>query len=240
MSDTAGGTGGASPGTAEPAGTAPAAAPPDRRPGLRERKKQRTRDALLRAALELFTTQGYERTTVDEIAEAVDVSQRTFFRYFAGKEDAALFLPRLSESHFIDAVRQRPPHEAPLEALRRAVLESWDTIGEAIEAVVPIELHMRTYQLIESTPALLAAHLRRSEEIEEEIARLIAEREGLDVDADPRPRVAVAVFGGVMRVAGRRWGAGGDTSVAAIRELTAGYLDHLGPALARKWDTRAD
>lgn len=72
-----------------------------------------------------------------------------------------------------------------MEALRRAVLESWDTIGEAIEAVVPIELHMRTYQLIESTPALLAAHLRRSEEIEEEIARLIAEREGLDVDADP-------------------------------------------------------
>lgn len=178
------------------------------RPGLRERKKQRTRDALLRAALELFTTQGYERTTVDEITEAVDVSQRTFFRYFAGKEDAALFLQRLTETRFIDAVRERPPDEAPLEALRRAVLESWDTIGEAIEEVVPIELHMRTYQLIESTPALLAAHLRRSEEIEEEIARLIAEREGLDVDTDPRPRIAVAVFGGVMRVTSTAVGRG--------------------------------
>ncbi|MFE9805941.1 TetR family transcriptional regulator [Streptomyces sp. NPDC005548] len=234
MTDTAGRAG---PTAAAPATTAATAAP---RPGLRERKKQRTRDALLRAALELFITQGYEQTTVDEIAEAVDVSQRTFFRYFAGKEDAALFLQRLSESHFIDAVRERPPHEAPLEALRRAVLESWDTIGEAIEAVVPIELHMRTYQLIESTPALLAAHLRRSEEVEEEIARLIAEREGLDVDADPRPRIAVAVFGGVMRVTGRRWGAGEDTSVAAIRELTVSYLDHVGPSLAEKWDTRPD
>ncbi|MGW6260782.1 TetR/AcrR family transcriptional regulator [Streptomyces sp. NPDC055085] len=234
MTDTGGSAG---PAAAAAAAAATTAAP---RPGLRERKKQRTRDALLRAALELFVAQGYEHTTVDEIAEAVEVSQRTFFRYFAGKEDAALFLQRLSESHFIDAVRERPPHEAPLEALRRAVLESWDTIGEAIEAVVPIELHMRTYQLIESTPALLAAHLRRSEEIEEEIARLIAEREGLDVDADPRPRIAVAVFGGVMRVTGRRWGAGEDTSVAAIRELTASYLDHVGPALAEKWDTRPD
>ncbi|MFE4549129.1 TetR family transcriptional regulator [Streptomyces sp. NPDC056785] len=207
------------------------------RPGLRERKKQRTRDALLRAALELFVTQGYERTTVDEIAEAVDVSQRTFFRYFAGKEDVALFTQSIAESRFLAAVRERPPHEAPLEALRRAVLEGWDTIGEAVEAVVPIELHMRAYQLIESTPALLAAHLRRSAELEDEIARVIAEREGIDVDTDPRPRVAVAVFGGVMRVTGRMWGAGEDGSVEAIRALTVAHLDHLGPALAEKWRT---
>ncbi|MFI6486086.1 TetR family transcriptional regulator [Streptomyces sp. NPDC050564] len=216
--------------TAEAAEAAP-------RPGLRERKKQRTRDALLRAALELFTTKGYEQTTVDEIAEAVDVSQRTFFRYFAGKEDVALFSQRIAESHFLAAVRERPPHEAPLEALRLAVLEGWDTIGEAVDAVVPIELHMRTFRLIEATPALLAVHLRRSAELEEEIARVIAEREGLDVDADPRPRVAVAVFGGVMRVTGRLWGAGEDSSVEAIRELTASYLDHVGPALAEKWRT---
>ncbi|GGX85903.1 TetR family transcriptional regulator [Streptomyces fructofermentans] len=207
------------------------------RPGLRERKKRRTRDALVRAALELFTSQGYERTTVDEIVEAVDVSQRTFFRYFAGKEDAAFAVQRMSESHFVEAVRQRPAHETPLEALRNAVMANWDTIGEAIEAVVPIELHMRTFQLIESTPVLLAAHLCRQEGLEEEIARVIAEREGLDVDADPRPRVAVALFGGVMRLAGRLWGAGDDFSVAALRELTASHLDQVIPALARDWRT---
>jgi len=206
-------------------------------PGLRERKKQRTRDALLRAALELFTTKGYEQTTVDEIAEAVDVSQRTFFRYFAGKEEAAFAVQEMVESHFVDAVRERPPHEGPLEVLRKAVLESWDTIGEAIEEVVPLELHMRSYQLIESTPALLAVHLRRSTELEEQIAVLIARREGLDVDADPRPRVAVAAFSGVMRVTGRLWGAGEDCSVAAIRELTAAYLDQIGPALMENWRT---
>ncbi|MEV2195506.1 TetR family transcriptional regulator [Streptomyces phaeochromogenes] len=207
------------------------------RPGLRELKKQRTRDALVRASLELFTTQGYERTTVDEIVEAVDVSQRTFFRYFAGKEDAAFAVQEMAESHFVAAVRGRPAHEAPLEALRRAVMASWDTIGEAIEAVIPLELHMRAFQLIESTPALLAAHLRRQEGLEEELARVIAEREGLDVDTDPRPRLVLAVFGGVMRLTGRLWGAGEDFSVAAMRELTASYLDQVGPALAENWRT---
>lgn len=202
---------------------------------LRERKKQRTRDALLRSALELFTTRGYEETTVDEIAEAVDVSQRTFFRYFASKEDVAFFVPRLAESHYVEAVRERPPHEAPLEALRRAVLESWDTIGEAVEQVVPVELHMRAYRMIEATPALLAAHLRRSAELEERIARIIAEREGLDVDADPRPRLVVAVFGAVIRVTERAWSVGDDVSVGAIRELTAAHLEQVGPALAGNW-----
>jgi hypothetical protein len=96
---------------------------------------------------------------------------------------------------------------------------------------------MRAYRLIESTPALLAAYLRRSAELEEEIARVIAEREGLDVDADPRPRVAVAVFGGVMRITGRLWSEGADHSVPAIRELTTLYLDQVGPALAEKWRT---
>jgi AcrR family transcriptional regulator len=206
-------------------------------PGLRERKKQRTREALLRAALELFTTQGYDNTTVDEIVEAADVSQRTFFRYFAGKEDAAFATRDIAHTHFLEAVRQRPPYEAPLEALRNAVLESWDTIEEAIEQAVPLELYLRMCRLTESTPALLAAHLRRTDEVFEETARIIAEREELDVETDPRPRVAVAVFGGVIRVTERRWGTDGDLSVTAIRALTASYLDAVGPLLKESWRT---
>ncbi|MET8895833.1 TetR family transcriptional regulator [Streptomyces albogriseolus] len=209
------------------------------RPGLRERKKQRTRDALVRAALDLIATRGYDGTTVDDIAEAVDVSQRTFFRYFASKEEVALFVPRLAEQQIAEAVRARPRHEAPLEALRRAVLDSWDAINEAVGRLVPVELHMRVYRVIESTPALLAAHLRRSAELEEELAGIIAEREGLDVDSDPRPRILVAAFGGVIRVAERRWSAGDDLSTEALRELMRTCLDHVGPALATNWRTDA-
>ncbi|GHB38872.1 TetR family transcriptional regulator [Streptomyces cirratus] len=203
--------------------------------GLRERKKQRTRDALLRAALLLFLSQGYDKTTVDEITDVVQVSQRTFFRYFANKEEVAFAVQDLVESHFVAALRARPASEGPLTAMRNAVLVAWDTVDEAISDVVPVDLYMRGYQLIESTPALLAVHLRRSTELEERIARLVADREGLDVDADPRPRVAVAAFSGVMRVTGRLWGQGQDTSVAAIRRMTEAYLDQIGPALAADW-----
>ncbi|MFF4150006.1 TetR family transcriptional regulator [Streptomyces sp. NPDC001651] len=204
---------------------------------LRERKKQRTREALLRTALELFTTRGYEDTTVDDIADAVDVSQRTFFRYFAGKEEAALALQEMTETHFLRAVRDRPPQEAPMDALRLAVLDSWDTLSEVVESVAPVEVFLRMYQVIESTPVLLAAHLRRSLETEEAIARVLAEREGVDIDADPRPRLAVAVFGGVMRLTERRWCTGGDASLDAIRALTVQYLEQVGPALTGSWRT---
>jgi AcrR family transcriptional regulator len=203
--------------------------------GLRERKKQRTRDALLRAALELFTARGYEGTTVDDITGAVEVSQRTFFRYFAGKEEAALALQEMTVDHFVATVRGRPAHETPMEALCQSVLEGWDTLNDIVAAVVPVELYLRMYRVIESTPVLLAAHLRRADEVEERIARVLAAREGLDVDADPRPRLAVAVFNGAMRVTGRQWSTGEDFSLAAIRELTVRYLEQLGPALNGSW-----
>jgi AcrR family transcriptional regulator len=204
--------------------------------GLRARKKQRTREALLRVALELFTTQGYDRTTVDEIADAVEVSQRTFFRYFAGKEDVAFGVTSLFESQFVDALRRRPPEEGPIEAMRRAVTAAWEDLGATAGAALPVDLVVRTYRMIESTPALLAAHLRRNGELEDEIARLVARREGLDPDTDPRPRVAVAAVVGVMRMAGRVWGQQAqETSVAALSSITQSYLDHLAPSLVEQW-----
>lgn len=203
--------------------------------GLRERKKRRTRDALLGAALLLFVSQGYERTTVEEIAGTVHVSQRTFFRYFANKEEVAFAVQDLVEARFLAALKARPGAEGPLEALRGAVLATWDTLDEALGGVVPVELYMRGCRLVERTPALLAVHLRRSTALEERISRLLASREGLDVDADPRPRVAAAAFCGVMRVTGRLWGQGEDTGVASIRRMTEVYLDQIRPAVAADW-----
>src|SRR5215472_2457715 len=90
----------------------------------RERKKRQTRDALIHEALKLFDAKGYEQTAVREITDAVDVSERTFFRYFANKEDLALSFVRDTSDALTRALAARPPEEDPLTALLRAFRES--------------------------------------------------------------------------------------------------------------------
>lgn len=205
--------------------------------GLRERKKQRTRGALARAAVELFTSQGYEATTVDAIAARVDVSQRTFFRYFAGKEDAAFVVDELVEEMYTAAVRDRPAHEPPLEALRGAILETWEDVSQAVTELLPVELHMRMYQLVESTPALMAGRLRRQARLDQRITDVVAHREGLDPRADPRPRVLVAAFSAVVRTASQSWGRHPDTSPEAVRRAIEEHVAVFGPELLGAWRT---
>ncbi len=99
---------------------------------LRERKKAQTRAAIQRHALQLFRAQGYEATTVSQIAEAAEVSESTFFRYFPTKEDVVLwddFDPRMFE-----VFRAQPAEASPLQALRaalRAVLAGLSSTAQA-------------------------------------------------------------------------------------------------------------
>ena len=86
--------------------------------GLRERKKQQTRERIARVALELFAERGYDETTLADIAEAADVSPRTIFAYYESKEDILL----CEEGVFIDRLRQmldaRPPGTTTIDAFR--------------------------------------------------------------------------------------------------------------------------
>ncbi len=76
--------------------------------GRRERKKLETREALFRAAVQLFSTRGVDETTVEDIADAVDVSARTFHRYFPSKEDVLFFDSAARRRRFADALRGAP------------------------------------------------------------------------------------------------------------------------------------
>ncbi len=96
------------------------------KPGLRERKKARTRASIQEHALRLFREQGYDATTVEQIADAAEVSPSTFFRYFPTKEDVVAY--DALDPLVMAAWRAQPAEMAPIEAIRRAMLEVFQSM----------------------------------------------------------------------------------------------------------------
>jgi AcrR family transcriptional regulator len=166
-------------------------APADSALGLRERKKLRTRSAIQEHALRLFREQGYERTTIEQIAGAADVSPSTFFRYFPTKEDVVLFdaFDPLLEASF----RRQPAELSPIVALRAAMHEVFDGLSPATA-----EEQRERARLAAQVPELQAAWLGEILRTASMLQRLLAERAHRD-PADPRVRVyAGAVLGALM------------------------------------------
>jgi AcrR family transcriptional regulator len=136
--------------------------------GLRERKKQHTRRALIEAAARLFQQKGYEQTTVAEIAAAVEVSPRTFFSYFPSKEEL-LFADTDERIRIaVDAIAHRDPADRPPELLVRAVervIASGTLAGGPDGAMMPVRLALFT-----ASPALVGAAVRRLLLVQEAMA----------------------------------------------------------------------
>jgi AcrR family transcriptional regulator len=203
------------------------------RPGpRRERKKRQTREALVHAALELFEAKGYDHTAVREITDAVDVSERTFFRYFANKEDLALSFVRESHEMMVRALASRPVSEEPLTALRNAMCESLKLSGPDDDGE---HSYLKICRLIDTTPSLLAANLRYLHEHDDDVIVALARREGVDPETDLRPRVVAAVFGCLLFVATRDWRKRGSGDADAMLEAFDAYARQMGPALAGHW-----
>ena len=98
---------------------------PVKRPGLRERKHLRTQRAIRQAALTLFTKQGYDNTTIEQIADLAEVAPATFFRYFPGKADVVLnFHDALVQALWEEIVR-RPAEENDFLAIKNAIKQMW-------------------------------------------------------------------------------------------------------------------
>src|ERR1700755_3461701 len=96
--------------------------------GLRERKKARTRATIRQEALRLFREQGYQATTVEQIAAAAEVSPSTFFRYFPTKEDVVL--QDDMDIRLVEAFARQPADLAPIAAVRAAVREAWNSFTD--------------------------------------------------------------------------------------------------------------
>jgi len=160
------------------------------KPSLRERKKAKTRAAIQQHALRLFREQGYHATTVEQIAEAAEVSPSTFFRYFPTKESVVLeddYDPLL-----IEAFKKQPDELSSIQALRNAMKEVFANLSDAEHQALRERM-----ELWMAIPELRAAALNHFTENASMIAKLVAERTGREIN-DP---LVLAFTGSVLGIA---------------------------------------
>jgi AcrR family transcriptional regulator len=159
--------------------------------GLRERKKARTRAAIRDHAMRLFEQQGYAATTVDQIAEAADVSQSTFFRYFPTKEDVVLtddFDPIVAA-----AMRAQPAGLPPIETIRRAIQDAYQQISPE-----DWKREQQRQRLVQAVPELRARALQTYVDTIGMLAGVVAERAGLAPDDFSARVLSGAVIGSAL------------------------------------------
>jgi AcrR family transcriptional regulator len=195
--------------------------------GLRERKKARTRDAIAAAAVDLFESKGYDATTVDEIAEAADVSPRTFFRYYDSKVDVVMGRkggPDGEDDDLALRLGTRPPEEGPVEATRQVLRE------ELVGALTADPLLVRQIRIMLGTPSLQAIAREHFNEHHDDMAADFAARMGV-AEGDYRAHVVASAVSNTMWTVVAHWvaeGGDGQALVAMLDEaftLLAGGLD---------------
>lgn len=191
--------------------------------GLRERKKKTTTEALVRSALRQFATRGFERVTVEDITGACDVSPRTFFRYFASKEDVLFAGGDAQRAHVIAALAAQPAHVAPLRAMQAAVVE----LARDFEAERDVVLIR--HRVVASTPCLRShvaeRHYGWESAVIEELRRS-GRADGMD---ELTLRLIVAVTTSALRVSIDLWAEGG--AEGDLRTLLTDALEKLSSGL---------
>lgn len=166
--------------------------------GLRERKKEKTRLALVDAALDLFLEHGYDATTIDQVAGAADVSPRTFFRYFTGKDHLILWFHDQMEETMLEALAARPAGEPPFASMTHALRAQLRTMEEATPE--DVERFLKVRRLLDATPHLASSAYARAIETERRLVETVAARRGLDPADNPLPHLVVSFVMASLRV----------------------------------------
>jgi AcrR family transcriptional regulator len=165
--------------------------------GLRERKKQKTRDAIQREAMRLFQEQGYEATTIEQIAAAVDISPSTFFNYFPTKEDVVFNDPY--DPLIVSTFLARPSHESLGVAVRNTIREGLLSVFEQDREVI-----LARGRLTMGVPELRARIWEELERSQDLLCAMIAERIGCD-PYDFQLRITTMMMMGAVFAAEIEW-----------------------------------
>ncbi len=184
--------------------------------GLRERKKIKTHAAIQREALRLFREQGYTATTVEQIAEAAEVSPSTFFRYFPTKEDVVLY--DVLDPVMIATFKAQPADLSPIQALRAAFRDVYDCLSAE-----ELTQQRERAALFLSVPELRGAWMSELAGTIQLLTGLIAERSGRRADDLGVRNYAGAVIGAIMAA----WLATADDPSADVFELVDGGMARL-------------
>ena len=139
-------------------------------PGLRERKKQRTREDIFDASQRLFARRGFDSVTVADVAREANVSEMTVFNHFPTKEDLFYAGMQFFEEQLVEAVAKRPPGESALDAFRRRVLLGASNLALPQRA----EAILRAGRIIASSPSLQARELQIVDEYTERLAAALS------------------------------------------------------------------
>jgi len=169
---------------------------------LRERKKQRTRDAIIQAAELLFSERGFDKTTVDQIAVAADVSRRTFFRYFPSKEMVMFPHQDTYLARFRNLLAQGGENESPVDALRRACLAMANAYQQSREE------HLKQQRIIQASRTLIARGNELDTIWEQAIAEELIRRMGSTRTAQRRACLVAGAMLGAIQAALQEWYAG--------------------------------
>ena len=161
--------------------------------GLRERKKARTRAAIREHALRLFHEQGYQRTTVEQIAAAAEVSPSTFFRYFPTKED--LVLQDDMDTRMLEAFERQPTGLSPVAAIRGAIREVLESYSEA-----DLDVIRQTTTLAMTVPEVRARAMDEFGRTIAVVSEALAKRAGRPADDLAVRTIAGAIIGVIMSI----------------------------------------
>ena len=197
----------------------------------RDRKKHATRRALQVAALELVAERGYAQVTVEEIAEAADVSPRTFFNYFSTKEAAVLGEDPEQVDELRAAILGRPAGEAPFDTVCVVLREHAMDIARDVGGSGDTAAWLRRMKAVHAEPQLRAAHVARMAAFERVVAEAIAERVGTNPDIDPFPSLLASTTMAAVRVTLGLWARRGGTG--SIGDAMTSAFALLGSGLAR-------